>query len=144
MLPLIGICLVIFYSICGNSCSYLKGGMAGIDLKYTGIIYMSAIALFSTIKKYLFILIVSSAGIGVEAFLVGFQIRNDVYCPYCLAFGIIVVLLFILNLDWTKKRLMSFSIIAGVLICMFFFKGYVVPSYYYSYCIKQKPIEAWS
>ena len=38
-----------------------------------------------------------ASGIGVEVYLVAFQLREDVFCPYCLTFASVIVISFILN-----------------------------------------------
>jgi len=43
ILAFIGIGLMIFYTICDTSCSYLRGDLFGIDLKYVGVGYMLAL-----------------------------------------------------------------------------------------------------
>ena len=97
-LALIGIALMFFYSVCDTSCSYLKGDIFGIDLKYIGIGYMLAIIALALFKQMALVRILLASGIGVEVYLVAFQFREDVFCPFCLAFGAIVVLAFFLKL----------------------------------------------
>jgi hypothetical protein len=94
-----GIATMAFYSLCDTSCSYLKGGIFGIDLKYIGIGYMSAIIALTLLKQTAYVRALLAGGIGVEFHLVAFQFREDVFCPFCLAFGTIVVLAFILNYE---------------------------------------------
>lgn len=98
-LALIGIALMFFYTVCDTSCSYLKGDIFGIDLKYIGIGYMLAIIAFALSKQTALARIFLASGIGVEIFLVDFQFREDVFCPFCIAFGACVVLAFILNYE---------------------------------------------
>ncbi len=103
-LALIGIALMFFYSVCDTACAYLKGDLFGIDLKYTGIGYMLAIIAFALFKQIALIRILLASGIGVEIYLVAFQFREDVFCPFCLAFGAVVVLTFILNYERPLTR----------------------------------------
>lgn len=103
-LALIGIVLMFFYSVCDTSCSYLKGDIFGIDLKYIGVGYMLAIIALALLKKMALVRILLASGIGVEVYLVAFQFREDVFCPFCLAFGAIVVLAFILNYEKPQTR----------------------------------------
>lgn len=98
-LALIGIVLMVFYSVCDTSCSYLKGDIFGIDLKYIGIGYMLAIIVLAFFKQTALVRILLASGIGVEVYLVAFQFREDVFCPFCIAFGVIVVLAFFLNYE---------------------------------------------
>ena len=70
-----------------------------------------------------------SAGVGVEVVLIWFQVKNNVYCPYCLAFAAVILILFVLNLDVTKKWLVTGSIVLGFALFSLFFNGSVTPSY---------------
>lgn len=105
---------IVFYSVCGGSCSYLKGSILGLDLKYAGAIFMIAVIALSLLKRGLLLLMLLSAGLGVEAFLVAFQVKNGVYCPFCLSFGAILVLLFLLNMDLRRTWVMALFIVLGL------------------------------
>lgn len=129
VLLLIAIGLEVFYTVCGGSCSYLRGNIFGMDLTYVGIIFAVILIVLSLLKWDRLILVLLSAGVGVETVLVAFQVRNNVYCPYCLAFAAVILLLFILNFDVTKKGLITGSIVLGFVLFSLFFKGSVTPSY---------------
>ncbi len=101
-LAVAGILAMILYDVCDTSCSYLKGDMFGIDLKWIGIGYMAAIIALTLLKQRAYVRSLLAAGIGVEMHLVAFQFREEVFCPFCLAFGVIVIAAFILNLDYKK------------------------------------------
>jgi uncharacterized membrane protein len=103
-LALSGIVLMFFYSVCDTSCTYLKGDIFGIDLKYVGIGYMLAIIALTLCKQTALVPVLLASGIGVEVYLVAFQFREDVFCPFCLAFGAIVVLAFVLNYAKPRTR----------------------------------------
>ncbi len=103
-LALIGIVLMFFYSVCDTSCTYLKGDIFGIDLKYIGIGYMLAIIVLALFKQTALVRILLASGIGVEVYLVAFQFREDVFCPFCIAFGAIVILAFFLNYEKPQAR----------------------------------------
>ena len=47
VLALIGIGLMMYYDYCDTTCSYLKGDIWGIDLKWFGSAYMIAIIVFA-------------------------------------------------------------------------------------------------
>ncbi len=128
-LAIIAIGVIVFYAICGGSCSYLKGHIFGLDLKYVGIVLMVAIGVLSIMKKQLLLLMILSASIGVEIFLFLFQVRQEVYCPFCIVFGIILVILFLLNADLNKKWVTLLFIVLGFLLFHFFFKGTVSATY---------------
>ena len=129
ILAAIGIALMIFYLYCATSCQYLKGSILGLDMEYLGMIYMGTVLLlcFAGGKKLLPLLL--SFGIGGEVFLVGYQVMTGVYCPYCLAFAVIVVLMFAINFDRAKIRLMIASLLAGLLLFYFLFTGSLTPAY---------------
>jgi len=103
-LAVIGIVLMFFYFVCDTACTYLKGDIFGIDLKYIGIAYMVAIIAFALSNQRALVRILLAAGIGVEVYLVAFQFREDVFCPFCLAFGAVVVLAFIVNYERPQTR----------------------------------------
>ncbi len=103
-LALIGVVLMFFYSVCDTSCTYLKGDIFGIDLKYIGIGYMLAIIACTLSKQTALVRILLASGIGVEVYLVAFQFREDVFCPFCIAFGATVVLAFTLHYEKPQAR----------------------------------------
>jgi hypothetical protein len=128
-LSVIGIGIILFYNICGGTCSYLRGGIFGIDLKYAGILYMIVFIVLNMLKWDFLVLLSASIALGIEAYLIGFQVSYRTFCPFCLAFGIIVVSQYILNFKWSEKWYMISCIIIGLLFFVFFFKGSVVPTY---------------
>jgi hypothetical protein len=121
--------IMVFYSLCTTSCSYLKGDLLGLDLKYVGIFFMMIIIALSAMKQDLFLLILLSGSVGVEIFLVIFQVKADLYCPFCLAFGVILLLMFFLNMDLHRKRVMALCIVLGYLSFLLFFVGTVTAKY---------------
>ena len=153
ILSMIGIGLMIFYSICESSCSYLRGDIFTIDLKYIGISFMITIIILVICKQFDLIRIILAAGIGVEILLVVFQFRKNVFCPFCLAFGTIVVIMNIVNYEkpqiknrWYQKLIYAVGevkipfmgnnrvpllafIILGYLFMSFAFNGSVTPAY---------------
>jgi len=129
VLSVIAIGIVVFYDICGGTCSYLKGAVFGIDLKHAGILYMIALIALNLLRWDFLVLLFVSIALGIEAYLIGFQILYRTFCPFCFAFGIIVISQFILNFKWSKKWYMISCIIVGLLFFVFFFKGSVIPTY---------------
>ncbi len=129
ILAVLAIGTMVFYMVCAGSCSYLKGEILGLDLKYVGIIFMAAVIVASIMKKDLALLIFLSAGIGVEMFLVAFQVRNDVYCPFCLSFGAILIIMFVLNMDLRRKWVAILFIALGLASFLLLFQGSVTPTY---------------
>jgi hypothetical protein len=128
ILAMYGIAVAVLYGNCESSCTYLQGSLFGIELNYLGIIYMVILVLFALLQSDL-MMVMLSMGMGAELFLLGFQIRNGVYCYYCLAFGLIVCILFILNMGKTKKIFASVLILLGILLFSFLFHGSVTPGY---------------
>ena len=153
-LSLIGIGLMAYYDYCETTCSYLKGDILGIDLKWFGIFYMSVVIIFAVFNQLSFVRALLAAGLGVEVHLYVFQVQNDVYCPFCLAFSVMLILAFLINYEmpsaWHEKRsrmwlyflgevsfpiyklnklpLLLFSL-SGYLTILFTFSGSVTPAY---------------
>jgi thiol:disulfide interchange protein DsbA len=129
LLALAGIALVFVYAYCGDTCSYLKGSIFGIDLKYMGVLFMGSVIALSLLRLREYRLLLLSAGVGAEVFLIGFQVQNDVFCPYCFSFGAVLLLLFAMNLDWSKRRLIAVCAVLGLLLFAVFFDGSVMPAF---------------
>ncbi len=129
VLPLVGLGVIIFYNFCGSSCAYVKGDFFGIDLKYLGIIYAVLLLALTVLKRDVLHMAALSAGIGMEVNLVAFQVRNGVYCPYCLIFAGIVVLLFLFNFRRSRAILAGCAVVLGFLVFLLFFKGSATPAY---------------
>jgi hypothetical protein len=134
--PLIGIGLMIFYEVCDTSCSYLQGTFLDIDLKIIGIPFMAILlaAALPPVSRYpvpvnLLRTGMLSAALGGEILLVRFQIVQDTYCPFCLAFGMCVLTLFAVNFSRMNKYLALGSFLAGIVAFALFFKGSVLPLY---------------
>jgi hypothetical protein len=140
-LSVIAVGIIVFYDICGGSCSYLKGAIFGIDLKYAGIIYMATLIALNILKWDFPVLLFVSIALGIEIYLIGFQISYWTFCSFCLAFGVIVISQFILNFNWSKRWYMIFCIIIGLLFFVFFFKGSVVPTYDFSGLNSVSPLD---
>ncbi|PKN68606.1 MAG: hypothetical protein CVU54_14160 [Deltaproteobacteria bacterium HGW-Deltaproteobacteria-12] len=154
ILALIAIGIMAYYDYCDTDCSYLKGDIFGIDLKWFGIGYMATIIVFAAFRQTNFVRALLAAGLGVEVHLYAFQVQNDVYCPFCLAFSVMLIASFIINYEvpsaWREKRsrmwlyflgevdfpmfkmnklpLLLFSLL-GYLTVLFSFTGSVTPAY---------------
>lgn len=136
ILPAIGIGLMIFYEVCDTSCSFIQGTFAGVDLKYIGILFMAALLAFSlppalryeTPVNNLRTMMLAGA-MGGEMLLVRFQIVHEVYCPFCLAFGLCVLIIFASNFMKMNKYVAAGSLAAGVCAFWLFFDGSVIPLY---------------
>lgn len=129
LLAFVAVGLEVYYSICGGACSYLRGDLIGIPLQYVGMAFMACVVLLSLLRADALLLAILSAGVGVEAYLVGFQIWYNTYCPYCLAFGGSVMILFLLNFDRTRKWISIVSMALALILFPLFFEGSLTPSY---------------
>lgn len=153
LLAIAGIVTMAYYVSCDTSCSYLRGDILGIDLKYIGVGYMTVIIILVLLKQPDLIRILVAAGIGVEVFLVSFQVSENVFCPFCLTFGIIVLLMYLINYErsgmknkWYQKIIYAFGdakipfisnqrlpllfmMIVGYLFVSFSFSGSATPAY---------------
>lgn len=128
-LSFIGSVIALLYGICEESCTYLHGSIFGSDIHYLGIFYMGMLILFNLLKKNLTFLYLLSFGMGAELYLLGFQMNNSVYCYYCLSFGAIIFLLFLLNFERTKKIFITISVVLGFILFSILFKGSTTPAY---------------
>jgi thiol-disulfide isomerase/thioredoxin len=129
VLALTGIGVTVAYAFCLGSCSYLKGDLLGLDLKYLGIFYMTVILILAFMRKTLLCLLLLAFGVGGELFLIGYQVRSGVYCAYCLAFAATVFLAFIINFQRSRKWLTVLAAGAGLIFFLLFFSGSVTPVY---------------
>ena len=60
---------------------------------------------------------------GGEIFLIGYQVRSGVYCPYCLAFAATLFLAFIVNFQRSRRWLTALAAGAGLIFFLLFFSG---------------------
>jgi len=128
-LSLAAIILVVLYSLCGDSCTYLQGTLLGLDLRWAGVAFMAVVMVMSFLKKELLLLSILAAGVGAETYLVGFQVYHGVYCPYCMLFGAILLILFVVNFRMLRVRQAALGVLGGFLIFLIFFEGMVTPVY---------------
>ncbi|MFH2121052.1 MAG: hypothetical protein ABIJ25_11745 [Pseudomonadota bacterium] len=134
--PAIGVGLMIAYGVCDTSCSSLRGTFLGVDLKVIGILFMAVLLVltlppasrYATSVNHLRTIMLSGT-LGGEVLLVRFQIVHDIYCPFCLAFGLCVVALFAANFAKMNKYLALGAFLAGIAAFALFFKGSVLPLY---------------
>jgi uncharacterized membrane protein len=66
---------------------------------------------------------------GVEFFLVGYQVVHNTYCPYCLIFAAIIFIQFLMNMDWSKKFFSVIFMVLGFLSFLVFFQGSSFPDW---------------
>jgi thiol:disulfide interchange protein DsbA len=128
-LPLAGLGVIVFYNFCGTSCTFVKGELLGIDLKYLGLAYAALLFVLPLMKRDTAQSLVLSLGIGTEVDLVAYQVRNGTYCPYCLIFAAILVVLFVFNFRRSRLPLIGAGVALGFLFFLLFFKGAATPVY---------------
>ncbi len=150
LLALIGIGIMVFYTYCDTACAYLQGNILGVNLQYIGIIFMTGIGFLAAVNKTAAVQSLLAAGLGGEIHLVWFQIREDIYCPYCLAFMICVAAAFAVNYQaptmkgWrkifylpgevrfspnAKSRPLLLFMVAGYVFTVLTFSGSTLPVY---------------
>jgi thiol-disulfide isomerase/thioredoxin len=129
LLALTGIAITLAYLFCLGSCSYLKGDILGIDLKYLGIFYMAVIFVLTLLPGRLLCLLLLAFGAGGEIFLIGYQVQSGVYCPYCLAFAATIFLTLAVNFEKNRKAITALAAAAGLLFFLLFFSGSTTPLY---------------
>ncbi|MCE5264957.1 MAG: thioredoxin domain-containing protein [Deltaproteobacteria bacterium] len=129
LLALVGIAVTLAYIVCLGACSALKGDILGIDLKYLGIFYMAVVFLLAWLRKPLLCFLLLAFGAGGEIFLIGYQVKSGVYCPFCLGFGTTVLLACAVNFDRSRKAWAALAAAAGLLFFLLFFSGSTTPLY---------------
>jgi uncharacterized membrane protein len=129
VLAFAAVALEFYYSICGGACSYLQGSIFTIPLQYVGIGYMMMVVVLSLLKRDKLLFLLLSAGVGVECYLVGFQVYYNTYCPYCLAFAGIAILLFLLNRAGMQNRIALVVVAIALALFAVLFEGSLTPTY---------------
>ncbi|NWF51536.1 MAG: thioredoxin domain-containing protein [Nitrospirae bacterium] len=129
IISLLGIGIIFLYYICGESCSYLRGSIFSIDLKYIGLLYIGLLIIFNLMRRSTILLILLSFGLGSEIYLLFFQIKNEIICYYCISFGAVILTLFLLNFDMSKKVFIGISLIFGFIFFSIFLKSSITPLY---------------
>jgi hypothetical protein len=129
ILPVVILGDMVLYRFCLSSCSSLRGVLIGVDMKYVGLIIPLPLIALALLKQDLLYALGLSFGLGGEIKLIAFQVENGVYCPYCLFAGIIILFLFLINFDRSRKVLMGSLIVIGLLFFQLFFHGAITPSY---------------
>jgi uncharacterized membrane protein len=136
LVPIVGLGLMVFYELCNTACASLQGELLGVDLKLVGILFMAVLLAivplhrtrFSALAGHLKTLLLAGA-LGGEIMLVRFQIIHEAYCPFCLAFGLCIVILFFANFSLMNKYLVLVAFLTGIGAFALFFTGSVLPLY---------------
>jgi len=131
LLAIAGIAVAVAYAICPGTCSALRGVLLFLDLKWVGIAFMTAIGLAAALGLKPLMFFLAASAVGAEIVLVAFQVRNDVYCNYCLAFGAVATIIFLVNLKQSRLWLITalIAVLFGFLLFLLFFEGTVRPTY---------------
>lgn len=136
VLPVIGMAVIIYYKICDTVCTYISGSFLGLDLKIIGILFMAvlliltipALSIYKTHVRHLRTMMLAGA-MGGEVILFRFQVVHETFCPFCLAFGLCLLILFAANFIVMNKYLAGASFLAGIGAFALFFQGAVLPLY---------------
>ena len=136
ILPVIGMGLMIYYEVCDTICAYISGYFLGIDLKIIGILFMAvlliltipAVSSYKTPVGHLRTMMLAGA-MGGEVILFRFQVIHETFCPFCLAFGLCLLILFAIHFRVMNKYLAGASFLAGIGAFALFFQGSVLPLY---------------
>jgi len=129
VLAMLAVAIEIYYSYCGGACSYLSGSLLGIELQYVGIAYMVLIVALSIAKKDHLIAVLLTVGIAIEFYLIGFQIKHDTYCYYCIAFGTIIAIMLAFNIRIKYLKTSIVLAIIALITFSIFFKGSATPQF---------------
>jgi len=129
VLPLIVLADMVLYNFCLSTCSFLKGDVLGIDMKYVGLIIPLPLIALALVKQDLLYFAAVAFGVGGEVKLVSFQLASKVYCPYCLTAGAIIVLLLILNFRRSWAILAASCLVIGFLFFQLFLHATTMPVY---------------
>ncbi|RNC70395.1 MAG: hypothetical protein ED859_06180 [Desulfuromonadales bacterium] len=128
-LALCGVAAAVTYLFCTDACSRVAGSVAGVGLPWLGIGFMAAVAGAALLRFDNVVFSLLSAGVGVEAFLVGRQVIDGRYCIWCLLFAAAVLLLFVLNFDRRRMRLLAAASVAGFFAMFAGFAADPIPAY---------------
>jgi uncharacterized membrane protein len=136
IVPIIGLGLMIFYEVCDTTCSSLQGTFLGVDLKIVGMLFMVFLLVLIPLQKSRFLApaelmrtVMLAGAVGGEILLVHFQIVHDTYCPFCLAFGMCILVLVAANFRRRDGYPALLAFLAGIAAFALFFHGSVLPFY---------------
>lgn len=121
--------ILVSYTRCDTTRSYLNGTFPGIDLLHIGLAFTGVTILFGALRYDSALIVLLSSAIGAEVFLAGCQVVRNVYCPHCLAFGSILFLQLFINFDRKKTRISVIAMVVSVMLFPFFFACSTIPSY---------------
>lgn len=128
-LALAGIAAVVFYTWCTDACGRVAGTMAGVGLHWLGLGFMAGVAVSALLRLQGLVFVLASLGVGVEAFLVGYQVSTGEYCVWCLLFAAAVLLLFAINFERRRLRLLLVAAVSGFVAVFFGFASNPIPAF---------------
>jgi thiol-disulfide isomerase/thioredoxin len=116
--------------LCGTTCSSLRGDILGADLAVLGFVFYSGLLLICLLDKrvkgfFTMAAVLASAGVGTEIILVRFMVRNNTYCPKCLASGFFLLLFFLFVAGRLRKWVVALLVLSGAVFALFTFTGSV-------------------
>lgn len=126
---LTGLAILVAYKSCPGSCQYLSGTLLNIDLTLAGAALMLGYLALLLLKKELWSFRLIALALGGEVFLIGYQIVNQVFCPYCLGFAATVIVLFLLHFRQLRRWLTAILIVSGFALFLLGFSGQLLPTY---------------
>jgi len=126
---LAGLAILVAYKSCPGSCQYLSGTLLNIDLTLAGAALMLGYLVLLLGKKELWAGRLIALALGGEVFLIGYQVVNQVFCPYCLGFAATISVLFLLHFRRIRRWLTAILIISGFALFLLGFTGQLFPSY---------------
>lgn len=129
VLPLLVLGDMLLYNFCFSTCSFLKGDLLGIDMKYIGLFIPLPLIALALVRQDLLYLAAVSFGVGAEVKLVSFQFASKVFCPYCLTAGALILILLLLNFRRSRAILAAFCLVVGFLFFQLFFHAAALPVY---------------
>lgn len=136
-MPFLAAAAVYGNTVCDTGCTYLYGSLLGVDLNLLGIFLAGAVLLLSLplpsrvyrrFSDFLRANLLCGA-LGGGLVLLHFQITNQIICLFCMVYGLIVLLLFVLNVHKTSKIAGFGAFAAGLLLFALFFEGSTVPMF---------------
>ncbi len=139
ILPFFAVGVVFANMICDTGCTYLSGSLFGMDLHYLGFMLAATILIFSLpMKNSDYRMVARHAracllcmAVGGGTVLLHFQWVNEIFCPFCLAYGALIFILFIFNVNRTILMAAAISFAAGLFVFALFFEGSARPVFHF-------------
>ncbi|MBN1140887.1 MAG: thioredoxin domain-containing protein [Deltaproteobacteria bacterium] len=124
-----GILVILSYIFCRDSCRFVSGSLMGVDLKYTGLVYLAGFIFLVLLAAREPVFFYLAAGVGGEAFLLGYQLIYNRYCPFCLSLAVVVLALFLINFEGKFWKPGLGLMAGGFLLFSLAFASHPTPAY---------------